>query len=79
MLSLVVATLQRGQADGSIRADVDPLPQAMQLWTSFLGIVLVGLNREAMEQRIPVPVDLNQLVPLHLDAMRRALSSEGTA
>jgi len=79
MLSLVVATLQRGQADGSIRADVDPLPQAMQLWTSFLGIVLVGLNREAMEQRIPVPVDLNQLVPLHLDAMKRALSSEGTS
>ena len=79
MLSMVVATLQRGQADGSIRAEIEPLPQAMQLWTSFLGIVLVGLNREAMAQRIPVPVDLNQLVPLHLDAMVRALSSKGTA
>lgn len=79
MLALVVTTLQRGQADGSIRADIEPLPQAMQLWTSFLGIVLVGLNKEAMAQRIPVPVDLNQLVPLHLDAMVRGLSSEGTA
>jgi len=79
LLSLVVASLQRGQADGSVRADIAPLPQAMQLWTSFLGIILVGLNKEAMAQRIPAPVDLDELVPLHLDAMVRALSSEGTS
>ena len=79
MLSLVVTSLQRGQADGSIRSDVDPLPQAIQLWTSFLGVVMVGLNKEGMAQRIPVPVDLEQLVPLHLDAMVRALSSKGAA
>ncbi len=79
MLSLVIASLQRGQADGSIRADVDPLPQALQLWTSLLGVVLVGVNKEAMAQRIPVPVDFEQLVPLHLDAMVRALSSEGAS
>ena len=79
MLSLVVASLQRGQTDGTIRADIDPLPQAIQLWTSFLGVVMVGLNKEGMAQRIPVPVDLEQLVPLHLDAMVRALSSEGAS
>jgi AcrR family transcriptional regulator len=77
LLSLVIAALRRGQADGSIRDDIDPLPQAMQLWTSFLGVILVGLNKEAMAQRIPAPVDLEQLVPLHLDAMIRALGSEG--
>jgi len=77
MLSLVVTSLQQGQADGSIRTDIDPLPQAIQLWTSFLGVVMVGLNKEGMAQRIPVPVDLEQLVPLHLDAMVRALSSKG--
>ena len=75
ILSLLITSLQRGQSDGSIRADVDPLPQALQLWTSFLGILLVGLNKEAMAQRIPAPVDFDQLVPLHLDAMFRALSS----
>ncbi len=79
MLSLVITSLQRGQSDGSIRADVDPLPQALQLWTSLLGVVLVGLNKEAMAQRIPLPVDFEQLVPLHLDAMVRALSSEGAS
>ncbi|MGB9339769.1 MAG: TetR/AcrR family transcriptional regulator [Polyangiales bacterium] len=79
LLSLLVTSLQRGQSDGSVRADVEPLPQAMQLWTGFLGIILVGLNKEAMAQRIPAPVDLEQLVPLHLDSMMRALSSKGTA
>jgi AcrR family transcriptional regulator len=79
ILSLVVSSLLRGQSDGSIRADIDPLPQAIQLWTSFLGVVMVGLNKEGMAQRIPMPVDLEQLVPLHLDAMVRALSSGGSS
>jgi len=79
MLILVTSALKRGQDDGSIRTEVDPLPQALQLWTSFLGVVLVGLNKEAMAQRIPASVDLDQLVPLHLDTMLRALSSEGTS
>ena len=79
MLLLVVAALERGQADGSVRADVDPLHQAVQLWTSFLGVILVALNKESIAQRIPAPVDLEQLVPLHLDAMVRALSSGETS
>jgi AcrR family transcriptional regulator len=79
MLSLVATSLQRGQADGSIRQDIDAFPQAIQIWTSFLGVVLVGLNREAMQQRVPVPVDLDQLVPLHVDSVLRALASEGAS
>jgi AcrR family transcriptional regulator len=79
ILSLVVAALQRGQVDGTVRADVDPIPQAMQLWTSFIGVVMVSLNKESIAQRIPVPVDLDQLVPLHLDGIVRALSSEGAS
>ncbi len=79
MLSLVATSLQRGQVDGSIRPDIDVFPQAIQIWTSFLGVVLVGLNREAMAQRVPVPVDLEQLVPLHVEGVLRALSSEGAS
>ncbi len=79
MLSLVVSALVRGQADGSVRKDIDPLPQALQVWTSFLGVILVGLNKEAMSQRITAPVDLDQLVPLHVDSVVRALSSEGAS
>jgi AcrR family transcriptional regulator len=79
MLSLVASSLQRGQSDGSIRADVDPIPQAIQIWTSFLGVILVGLNREAMAQRVPTPVDLEQLVPLHVESVLRALANEGAS
>lgn len=77
VMSMGVAALQRGQADGSVRADIDPLPHAIQLWTSFFGVVMVALNKEGMAQRIPAPVDLEQLVPLHLDMVVRSLSSEG--
>ena len=73
MLALVASSLERGQKDGSIREDIDVFPQAIQIWTSFLGVVLVGLNREAMAQRVPAPVDLEQLVPLHIDSVSRAL------
>jgi AcrR family transcriptional regulator len=79
MLSLVASSLQRGQTDGSIRQDVDIFPQAIQIWTSFLGVVLVGLNREAMQQRVPVPVDLEQIVPLHIDGVVRALAAKGAS
>jgi AcrR family transcriptional regulator len=79
LLSLVVAALQRGRVDGSIRPEIEPLPQAIQLWTSFLGVVMVGLNKESMAQRIPVSVDLEQLMPLHLDSMVRALANEGVS
>ena len=73
MLALVASSLERGQKDGSIREDIEAFPQAIQIWTSFLGVVLVGLNREAMAQRVPAPVDLEQLVPLHIDGVVRAL------
>jgi AcrR family transcriptional regulator len=79
LLSLVVAALERGQVDGSIRPELDPLPQAMQLWTSSLGVVMVGLNKESMAQRIPAAVDLEQLLPLHLESMVRALASKGAS
>lgn len=76
MLSLVASSLERGQEDGSIRPDIDPLHQAIQIWTSFLGVILIGLNRESMAQRIPAPVDLERLLPLHVDSVLRALANE---
>jgi AcrR family transcriptional regulator len=79
MLSLVTASLERGQRDGSIRRDIDPLPQALQLWASFMGVVLIGLNKETMAQRIPAAVDLDELLDLHLAAVTRAIQSEGAS
>lgn len=77
ILALAVETIQRGQRDGSVRADIDPLPYAFWSWLSFLGVVMADLGRESFAQRIPVPMDFGQLVPSHIDAVVRALSSEG--
>jgi TetR/AcrR family transcriptional regulator len=79
MLALVAQTLQRGQRDGSIRPDIDPIHQGLQIWTSFLGVVMAGMNREAMEQRVEVPVDFERLVPLHIDTILRALARGGAS
>ncbi|MEM8609243.1 MAG: TetR/AcrR family transcriptional regulator [Myxococcota bacterium] len=76
VLQYAVAAIQRGQADGSVRTDIDPLPQAVQLWSSILGVILIDLNKESVSQRIPVPVDLTQVVDLHIDAMARALGGK---
>ena len=70
-----VTAIVRGQKDGSIRPEVDPLLQALQLWTSMLGIVLVNIGKENISQRLPRPVDLAQLMPLHIDLITRALAA----
>lgn len=71
--------IAQGQQDGSIRREVDPLPQALQLWTSMLGIVLVTIGKENISKRLPMPVNLDQLMPLHVDTMIRALASPEVA
>ncbi|MGB5809508.1 MAG: TetR/AcrR family transcriptional regulator [Polyangiales bacterium] len=76
VLQHAVAAIQRGQSDGSVRADIEPLPHAVQLWSSMLGVILIDLNKESISQRIPVPVDLDQVVDLHIDAMARALAGK---
>ncbi len=76
VLQHAVVAIERGQADGSVRADIDPLPQALQLWSSMLGVILINLNKESVSQRLPMPVDLDEVVNLHIDAMTRALAGK---
>ncbi len=76
VLQHAVVAIERGKADGSVRADVDPLPQALQLWSSMLGVILINLNKESVSQRLPMPVDLDRVVSLHIDAMARALAGK---
>ena len=74
LLGHAISAIERGQADGTVRPDVDPLPQAVQLWSSMLGVILVNLNKESISQRLPMPVDLDQVVQLHVASMMRALA-----
>ncbi|MEM7138642.1 MAG: TetR/AcrR family transcriptional regulator [Myxococcota bacterium] len=79
VLQHAVVAIERGQRDGSVRKDIDPLPHAVQLWSSMLGVILIDLNKESISQRIPVPVALDQVVDLHIDAMARALGGKEQA
>ena len=74
LLERAISAIERGHADGTIRPDIDPLPHAVQLWSSMLGVILINLNKESISQRLPMPVDLDQVVQLHVASMMRALA-----
>jgi AcrR family transcriptional regulator len=76
---LLLEALDRGRRDGSIRADVDPLHQAMQIWSSSLGVLLMHHNASAVGRRILHPIDFTHLPALHEQTLRRALAPEGDA
>lgn len=73
---MLIEALQEGRRDGSIRADVDPLHQAMNLWSSSLGVFLMQHNASAMVRRLARPVDFGRLPALHEDSLRRALAPQ---
>ena len=77
VLALVVSSIRRGKHDGTIRPEIDPLHQAIQIWASSLGVILVRLNREPVAQRVPEPVNLADLMHLHVDSLARALAMPG--
>ena len=75
VLSLATAAVQRGQSDGSIRDDIDPLSTGLNLWTSMLGVVLANLSRESFAQRLPIDVNLTDVVDVHVEAVKRSLTT----
>lgn len=76
VMQLMVQCTLDGTRDGSIRGDVDPLHQSLQVWSSCLGVLLMRQNARSMSKRIAVPVDFGKLLPLHLETLRRALEAE---
>lgn len=75
-VTLITEAVQSGQQDGSVRHDVDPLHQAVQLWGGFLGVMLLELNRDDVSRRMPYAVDVDAMTPLYLDNMMRALEPD---
>lgn len=58
-----VGAIERGQADGTVRRDVDPVETAGQIWGGLLGTILIRVNGDEMMRRFPHPVDLDQFTP----------------
>lgn len=76
VLSLVVDAFAIGQEDGSLRRDIDPVVQSLQLWTSFLGVMLATINRQSLEKRFPQPLDLAGLMEVHIRSTLRSLAAD---
>lgn len=75
ILQTMIDTIARGQADGSIRSDVDPFHKAIQSWSSGVGVHLFLLNAESMQQRIGRAFDPRALRREHLATILRSLAS----
>ena len=71
---MLIEALQEGRRDGSIRTDVDPLHQAMHLWSTSLGVFLMQHNASSIVRRLAQPVDFAKLPGLHEADLRRALA-----
>lgn len=73
MFSIVVGTIERGQADGSIRTDLDAASLAMQLWGASVGLLLVGHSKDEVARRLPGDYDFDKLAPDFNELIMRGL------
>jgi AcrR family transcriptional regulator len=73
VLELVVSAIAAGQRDGSIRRDVPSYVLAMDLWSSFVGLMVTRLTEPALRQRLPVHVPFDELVRFELERTREGL------
>ena len=57
IMQRAVAMVVRGQQDGSVRAELEPMHTVMQMWGGSMGMAMLYLNRNEVAQRVPTPVD----------------------
>ncbi len=79
VLKTMTDAIVRGQADGTIRSDVDPFHKAIQSWSSSMGVHLFLLNAESMEKRMGRPFDRSILEAEHVSTLVHSLASSPEA
>lgn len=73
-----LAAIERGRADGSLRADVDPKQAAAALWAGMFGATFLRMNAErlgarfAEDERLPLESVVETTADLLLRALERA-------
>lgn len=63
IVACLVGAIQRGQVDGTVRRDIEPVETAAQIWGGLLGTILIRVNGDEMIRRFPQPVDLDRFTP----------------
>ncbi|MDH5673289.1 MAG: TetR/AcrR family transcriptional regulator [Myxococcales bacterium] len=74
LMGRLVAIVERGTRDGSMRADLDPVQVVMHCWGGSMGLWMLVLNRDAIAARMPVPCDFDALVPSYAEMILRAVA-----
>ena len=64
--STYVDVIERGQRDGSIRADLVAVETAMRLWAGLTGVLLMRINLSEASARVPMHIDSARLVSGHI-------------
>ena len=74
VLQLFGSALLRGQKDGTIRPELDPLITMMQFWPSLAGAVVMTHNSEEMQRRLERAIEHSRLVPGLIDIFLRGIA-----
>jgi len=74
IVACMIAALERGMADGTIRSDVVPLETATQSWAALIGINLLNINYAEFQRRFAKPVNKATLVPGFIETFTRGLT-----
>lgn len=67
--------IERGQRDGSLRADIEPMQTSVQLWGGLVGTMLLRLNRDRLMCRVAPHADFDKLVAGYIDLVCHGLQS----
>ena len=70
---VIVASLNRGAADGSVRSDLgDPYVTALSLWAFCHGLIQIASTKggQIEHEGTPVPVFINHAIGLALRSLR---------
>jgi len=79
LIGALVAALERGRGDGSVRAELEPAVTAPQVWGGMFGLMQLQVNREELLRRFPQPVQPTGLVPGYIDLLVQGLRREPTS
>jgi len=70
----LVAAIERGQADGTIKPDLDTLRLAGQIWGGLFGICIIRVNSEEFVRRLAQYPDLTNFVEGYIDIIRTGIT-----
>lgn len=67
--------IERGQRDGSLRADIEAMQTSVQIWGGLVGTMLLRLNRDLLMCRVAPHVNFDKLVEGYIDLVCHGLQS----